>query len=230
MVTAAVFDFTAAALIFFAAADGKKRGLFKLLWRVGSWILTAVLAMAVSAPFSQLLADTPAARSMCDKIEKAIESRIGNPEEISLSTGELARITGIPETLIPEEISDTDIGAGISGSVNEAAKRAAHEIARKISDAVLKVLTGISLILLLKIAAAVLYNVFNTASRLPVISGANSFLGAVLGVINILFVIYAALAVVSLCIKSGSEWEIYINNTFLVKFFYNNNILLRLIK
>jgi hypothetical protein len=70
--------------------------------------------------------------------------------------------------------------------------------------------------------------IINTAAKAPVINSVNRILGALLMTVNMLFVIFLVLALVSLFAPADSELFDMINNTYTVKYLYNYNILLQL--
>lgn len=232
MVISLIIDVIAAAVIILAAAIGKKRGLVKMLWRCASWIITIILAVILSAPVSALLADSEAAHKINSTIKNTVEEYISsaalnNTDTIQISdkaVNDIAHSTGIPAILIPSAASV--LNTGISNGINSIS----DNISDIISNAVMRVASWIILMIIIKIIISILYHALNIASKLPLINTANRTFGALLGVINALFLIYISLAVVLFLVQNGTIPQRIIENTYLVKYFYNNNILLYALK
>ena len=81
--------------------------------------------------------------------------------------------------------------------------------------------------LIIRILLWLVFNVLNVASKLPVIKGANKLLGGIAGVLGTMFVIYLVCAFISFFASNAGVIEV-INSSYIVKYFYNNNILLQL--
>ena len=79
---------------------------------------------------------------------------------------------------------------------------------------------------MIRLIIAILFAAINGASKLPVVNGLNSFLGAVFSALNILLGVYLALALISL-FANPSVYE-YMNGSYVVKYMFNNNILMSL--
>jgi uncharacterized membrane protein required for colicin V production len=232
MVISIILDLILVALLLMAVIDGRKRGLIKMVWRVGSWVITVALAMVISGPFTTFVMKTDYAAQTRERIAEEIESRVSVnglvPE--SLSVGDIAEMAGISSVIIPESTANVNLLSGVNSSVNAAVANAADTIAYDVMRMALKLITSIIMLVVIKTVMRIIYRVLNTVSKLPVISQANHMLGALLGLANMLFVVYLVLAVVSFAAKPGTEWYNMIDNTYLVNYFYNNNILLHLIK
>ena len=94
---------------------------------------------------------------------------------------------------------------------------------------VIRAVVGVMLFIGIRIIMGAVYRILRAVSRLPVIKGANRLIGGLLGLINYMFVVYAVLAVISLIVVKDGAGQSIIEQTYLAKYFYNNNILLNLI-
>ena len=225
---AVVIDLCAAALGIFAFMYGRRRGLISMVWGAAAWIITALLAAALVTPFSMAISNSQPVLEFKESIAGNIKKNVYDRSTGVMDTADflsdkeaVAHYTGIPEILIP----DMDL----SGSIESAVSSAADSIVESVGNSVIRAASGVILFVGLRILMGALYRVLKAMSKLPVINGANRLTGGLLGLINYMFVMYAALALLSLfAVKSGG-WQSVIEQTYLVKYFYNNNILLHLI-
>ena len=223
MVMRIIADIVLIAVFLIAFFTGRRRGAIRMLWNTFAWIITLVLAVVLSAPFGKLASESDYVNNMristAEKIETAVTDNLLSDGTITPES--ISEATGIPVVLIP------------ISAVEDAARNGIHSAARTVSDAVVntaaRAASGLILFLILRIAMTVIYFVLNIASKLPVISGVNHLLGAFLGLIGALFAIYLVLGAAAVFFADAA-WTDVIENTYLVKYFYNNNILLQLIK
>lgn len=201
-------DAAAAALIVIAFAAGMKKGLVKSVWKAVSWVACAVLVLVLINPAVKLVSETPL-------YEKAYEAVNGEVSERLNTAGENGKI-GIPEFVLK------------NADIESAAKKSAEEISGNITGLILKIAVFVVLFVFIKIILAIVFHMLDTASKLPVINGTNKLLGGLLGLISILLAIYAVCAAIALFAVNEAVSDT-VNSTYLVKYFYNNNILLQLI-
>ena len=81
--------------------------------------------------------------------------------------------------------------------------------------------------IIMKLVLLILFAVINAISRLPFVNSTNKLLGGLLGVVNIMFVIYALCAAITL-MTDNEEILGIINSSYVIKHFYDNNILMQL--
>lgn len=218
MTYSVIIDIIAAALIIAAFAAGAGKGLVKSVWRVAAWLITAVLTFMLVQPAADFLSGTEAAA----KINEAVYNDVLQKLPVS-GTGDdntVSSKTGIPKFLLG--------GLDIENIKSNAVPEAAAELSRNITQIAIKIIACIALFIILRLILAALFKILDAASKLPVINSANKLLGGLLGVINILFVIYIVCALVSLFAANESVTDV-INSSYIVKYFYNNNILLQLV-
>lgn len=223
MVVSIIPDIILAVVLFLAFAYGRKRGLVKMLWSTFAWIITLVLSAALAGPFSSFIADTDYADNMRDNAAEAIENALADKVGFTaeLTPEYVSELTGIPAVLIPDSVNADTL-------VAEPIHSAAQTIADSFVKTASKAAVGIILFLLLRVVMTVLYHVLNIASKLPVITNVNHLLGGMLSLICAVIIIYLVLASAAVFFADAVFTEM-LRNTYLVKYFYNNNILLQLI-
>lgn len=205
--TSLIIDILAAALIITAFTAGMKKGLVKSVWKAAAWIITAALVFILLHPVTDFLSGTQTAVHMNDKVYAELQSNIP-----MINSGEL----NLPKFFVQDINTDT--------LTNEAVT----ELSRQITLTFIKIVSFVILFVLIRLILALIFRMLDVASKLPVINGANKLLGGLLGIINMLFVIYIVCAALSLFTANERITEI-INSSYIVKYFYNNNILMQLI-
>ena len=71
-------------------------------------------------------------------------------------------------------------------------------------------------------------SIINGITEAPIIKGVNKFMGGIFATINIIFIIFLLLALVSMFAPAESNLYEMIDKTYAVKYLYNYNILLQL--
>lgn len=221
MVLSYAADIAAALLIIVSFVNGAKKGFIKSVWKLAAWILTIVLTMAFLTPAYEYAKTLPVRNTIKESItvrlsEKA-SSEIVSPEEAAADRG-----LGLPVFLE----KNLDFSA-LTQKTEESIDAVLEGIAEDLTDIILKIAVFVILFLAIRLLLWIAFHLLDLTSKLPVIKGANKLLGGVMGLISMLFVIYIVCAFVSF-FASGNEVVEVINSSYIVKYFYNNNILLRL--
>lgn len=219
MVNPIVLDIVALALIVIAMFEGRRKGLVKMLWRVGAWLITLILVLALIEPVTDWVMTTDTAKNVVEQFTVTFESNLSQNELAQITPEKISELTNIPQILISENVTS---------GINDGITSVAMSLAESVANIMIKLATGLGLFMILRILMALLYRVLNLATKLPVIKGINSFLGMLMGLINIMFIIYIVLGATALFADASSQLNSVIDATYIVKYFYNNNILLNL--
>lgn len=203
-----IIDIAAAAILVIAFAAGMKKGMVKSVWHAASWLITAVLVLALVVPMSDFLKSTPVYEKAYETVQGAVSQRITD-----IGSGEKL---GIPDFILK------------NADIESAADKTAADISENITGTTMKIAVFVLLFIIIKLLLALVFHILNAASKLPVINSTNKLLGGLLGLINTLFVIYIICAVLALFVTNEAVSDT-VNSTYLVKYFYNNNILLQLV-
>ncbi len=178
-----------------------------------------------------MLAQTPTAaelyNSITEKITPVFTDNLYYGEVTASQQAEIADTLHLPKIVVAQVLKDYDAQAVISGTTT-AVNRAVDNIARSLTMMIIGFTAAVILFILIKIALFIVYRVLDTLSKLPLIRTANRFSGAILGFINALLIIYIVCAIVSFAAADNSEIYRMITETYVVKYFYNYNILLKL--
>lgn len=190
------------------------KGLVKSIWKIAALIVTIVLVLLLKNPVADYISDTNLAVNLNNSIS----------EMISVPPGGGVNIT---ETLnLPEFMhKELEVGAESAKNTAEAINRTA---ASALTDTIIIIGVCIALFILIRLALMAAFMLINTATKLPVIKGANKLLGGILGMINVIFIVFLALALFTMFAPTDHNMYDIIDKSYLVKYLYNNNILLKL--
>lgn len=210
---------------------GLSRGLVKSVWKIGALVLTIVLVIAFKTPFTNILAGTSAAEelytSVSEKITPIFEDSIYSGDMFAPQVNEIAKTLHLPKIAISQVLDDYDAQAVASGT-QSTVTRAIDNISRSITMTILGFIAAVVLFIIVKLLLWLVYHILNAVSKLPVINGANKLLGAAIGIVNMLFIVYVVCAVISFTASDNARIYRMICETYIVKYFYNYNILLQL--
>lgn len=201
--TPLIADIVVSVIIIAAYVIGSRRGLVKTVWNAVSWIAAVAAVFLLIQPAVEVVQKTPIADNLNAKIYTIMQEK---PEE------SIQRESAMPKFMT----KNTDIIDSIS-----------EKTAEDITALVLKIAVGLSLFIIMKIVLLILFAVINAVSKLPFVNSTNKLLGGLLGVINIMFVIYALCAAITL-MTDNEEILGIINSSYVIKYFYDNNILMQL--
>ena len=83
-------------------------------------------------------------------------------------------------------------------------------------------------VIIIRLILMAVYMIINGITEAPIIKGVNKFMGGIFATINIIFIIFLLLALVSMFAPAESNLYEMIDKTYAVKYLYNYNILLQL--
>jgi len=229
MVKPWIIDVICAAILVIAFLIGRKRGIIRMLWSLVAWAATIALALTLAAPAGEFIDRSPMAETARTTFEKTISDRIRVSGADQLTTQNIAALTSLPLSFVNGITNDGDLARVSEGLIN-GSEQAINTASRAVSEGVVKLLAKaagfLALIIVIRIALALLFRILNIASKLPVINGTNRLLGGLLGVAVAIIFIYIILAYIAVFV--AGDTGLAIGQTYLVKYFYNNNILLLL--
>lgn len=194
-----IVDIIFVALIVLGYINGAKKGLVKSVWKLAAWVLTFFLVWILAQPFFEFISKTDIYMSFSTMIgDKIMSSYTADASSVPLFLAEAA--TSGAET--------------------------AANVADGISSVVAKAATYIILIIFIRVALGLVLHILEAFSKLPVISFANKLAGGALGAVNTLLVIMIVLAIIS--VIGITDVVALLQSSQIVKYLYNNNLLLSL--
>ena len=202
-----VLDLILIALIVLGAISGHKKGLVGVVVGFASLILSIILAFAFQSVVSDALYDSGLGKKVKDVAQENMQNMLDNGESIDNSFyGSI-----ISSVTTEDEIS---------------------KAAEAVSRFVMKGLSFIAIFSIVRLICYILQMILNIVFNLPILSSINSMGGTAVGVLSILIKVWIILAIISFIspLPLFEGINAYIDNTFLVKFLYNNNLLVTIIK
>lgn len=205
-----ILDIILIALLVLAFFIGYKKGFVKSVWKITALILTIVLILILKMPAVKFLSGTNLAVTINTKISESLPQGGGV---------NIAQTLNLPEFLQGEVDSQitTAQGLPISDTVNSS-----------LTSLFITIIACVGLFIIIRLILAAVFMIITAVTELPLIKGVNKLVGGLLGAVNILFIVYLLLAVMSLFASADNMLFEEINNTQLVKYLYNYNILLQL--
>lgn len=199
---------------------GFKRGLTGSLLKILSFVIAIVIAFIFYKPVANYVID----HTIIDEsIQESIVSMFSSQEE---------------ETTVKEE-DKQNMPSVIVDHINEAVEKASNEAKETIvadtARGVAITIVNMGAAILLYIIAQVLLIIVKLFTKfvtdLPIIKQADQVGGVVYGILEALVIIYVIMAVISFIspLLNGFELAGAIEKSFIGSFFYNNNLLLKII-
>lgn len=208
----ATLDIILIALMLLAFFIGYKKGFVKSVWKIAALVLTIALMLMLKTPVVKFLSGTEFAAAVNTKISETVSLPQGGGVNI-------AETLNLPE-FMQGEVNDSIAsaqGLTINDTVNSS-----------LTSLFITIISCIGLFIIIRLVLAAAFMIITAVTELPLIKGVNKLIGGLLAAVNILFIVYLLLAVVSLFAPADSALFDEINNTYLVKYLYNYNILLQL--
>ncbi len=187
-----------------------KKGFVKSIWRMVAVVITIAAVILLKNPMVSFLAGTDMARTIQAAVTERLALSAGSV------TSEAAQSMNIPAVIVNRLITGAVSNAG-------------EELARSITMLAINIIAFTALFVIIRVVLHIAFTFFNGASKLPVIHFANKLLGGAVGAAMALITVFIAFAFISLFARADSPLFDMINESLIVKYLYNYNIILQLI-
>ncbi|HAL63075.1 MAG TPA: hypothetical protein DCO93_01365 [Clostridiales bacterium] len=207
-----------------------KKGFISASKSILALILTAVLLSSMQPAVLGFLQSTAASQGIRNMVSKNIASSYQKqqlPEDADTTdtknTEIICQSLGFPQFMVSSIKKTVSQMTEIKNNVMEV-------ITDAVTLMILKVIAMILVFLLVRIFVFLLLKLLESLFRLPGLKMINRTLGAVLGVINALLLVYIICGAVSLFAPAEKLIliEETVKNTYILKYFYENNLLISL--
>ncbi len=194
------------------AGVGYKKGFVKIVLSLVATIVTIILATILTFPVSAIL---KSATPLYDNIYESVESVVKENEVVDVES--------INNLDLPKSILNP-----IVENVGEATSTVQEYVAESISDTILNAIVFLALIIIVGILVRILISVLDIFSKLPIINGINKSIGAIIGLIYGLVIIWIACLVLAACSDKSWAQSLFaqINDNSLLSLIYNNNMVI----
>lgn len=202
-----VLDIILIALIAFGVFRGYKRGLVGVVVGFASLILSIILAFAFQSIVAEALYNSGIGDSLKEVVQENIQTMLDNGENVE----------------------DSFYGNILNSTITEDKVQQAGEI---VTMFVMKGVSFILIFLAVRLICYILQMILNIVFNLPILSSINQIGGIAVGVLSTLIKVWILLAILSFItpLPMFNGIAEYIDNTFLVKLLYNNNLLVTIIR
>jgi uncharacterized membrane protein required for colicin V production len=204
-----ILDILCVLLIWVMGAKGYKKGLVKGLFGVLSFVLSGFITAIIYKPVSEYIMNITFVKNNMASLGDKISSLLSIPAQEEISK-------------LPHWLYDT------AYKTSEAANTAVTNAAVTI---IVNIFCIVVICLLVKVALRLFEGVFGIIMKLPILNLVNKSGGMICGIITSVAVLWIVLAVVVLF--AGTEIFKPINEaiqeTSVLKYFYNNNLLMKMI-
>ena len=211
-------------------AFSMRKGFISISKSIVALVLTCVFLSSMQPMVLAFLKDSAVGRGIAEKVSENISS-VYEKKDFAKDTKTSDEYTSekICESLGFPDFVENSIKATVSG-LREAEKNVMDVVSDSVTVMILNVLSLIVLFLLVRLAVFVLVKLLELIFELPGLKAINKTLGAILGMVNALLIVFTVCAAVSLFAPADSRIVIEeaVNKTVLLKYFYENNMLMLL--
>lgn len=196
-----LLDLIAVAIIFISAKVMTGHGILKSLYK----IFSLIVVIAAVGVFMQPAMEAMSASGFDKTIDEFVFSSFESNEQEQTQNN----IENLPE-YFETEIKD----------------RAETAIASAVSNTVKRLICSILIFIACKLILFILFHIINGVFKLPLLRTVNKTFGFVTGIVSGLVIVYILCGIIAIDISHSEFWRETIDNTFVVKYFYDINILM----
>lgn len=191
-----------------------KKGLVKLAVGLIAVLVSVILAVLLYKPVSNIIINNT---ELDEKIKSAITENFVNEEETTEETEDNGFMKYI-EKYVEDPVNKTK---------NEIVIEASGVIATKLID----IIAMVSIFIVARLVLILLTFVTDMITSLPILKQFNELGGILYGLIKALLIIYVLLAIAFFIVYTTGSTGLAdaLANSFITKFFYNNNLLLSIL-
>lgn len=191
-----------------------KKGLVKLAVGLIAVLVSVILAVLLYKPVSNIIINNT---ELDEKIKSAITENFVNEEETTEETEDNGFMKYI-EKYVEDPVNKTK---------NEIVIEASGVIATKLID----IIAMVSIFIVARLVLILLTFVTDMITSFPILKQFNELGGILYGLIKALLIIYVLLAIAFFIVYTTGSTGLAdaIANSFITKFFYNNNLLLSIL-
>lgn len=226
-----IMDIVLVAIIAVCIVSAAKKGFIGACKNIVSIILTVILVSTMHPVILNLLQSSDFGNNLKQVVAENV-SKTYQREQISEEVDttdseksiEICRALGLPN-FITDKIEDS------LREMTEIKNNVLEVITDALALMIMKILALLILFVVVKVFVFLALKILESLFSLPVLKTVNIGLGALVGVINALLIVYIVCGVLNLFVPMDKMPAIQtaVNATYIVKFFYNNNLLLSLI-
>lgn len=222
-------DIAVLAFVAFMCTHSMKRGFLKSSYSGVASLLTIALVFCLHTSFEGYIENSVIGDTVRDKIRISVQASLyaGNAEnaESTAEAAEKIKLPGFLEDLVADAVNAQ------KQNVGEIKENVTESITEIIFPFVMKILSVALLYILIRLTLKLIFIALKLIFEIPILGMADKLLGAALGGINALLIIYffSALLMLLTPVDLTNTLESGINSGFLYKYFYYNNIIITML-
>ncbi|MBQ8636801.1 MAG: CvpA family protein [Clostridia bacterium] len=228
-----IFDLVLIGIITASVLVAKRRGFLKSSYTVLSLIISAVLIVTLQQPFTDYLSSSALGQTVRDKVQLQVmgtaekqmtDINAEEDEETAVKVGEMMGLPSFLMDFLDEKLEKQ------AEAVETMKNDALAVLTDTVTEVILKIASIILLFLAVRLGVFLLLRLLDIIFKLPLLSGVNSFLGMIVGALNGLLIVYIICALLTLLAptESLSTLSEIVDETLIVKYFYDNNLLIEM--
>ena len=225
-----LLDLILIVVIAFCIIFSMKKGFINVSKSFVALILTWVLMSSFQPAMLGILESSAFGDRVKQKVSENI-TLVYEKEDFSedTKTSEAYKAEKICESMGFPTFVENSIKSTVSG-LQTVERNVREVITEAVSLMILRILSLILVFLLVRLFVFLLVKLIEVIFELPVLKTINKTLGAILGIVNALLIVYIVCAAVSLFSPAESRIAIdeTVRKTYLLKYFYENNVLMLL--
>lgn len=209
-----ILDLIVVAIIVLNVYFCYKKGLVNLAVGLIAVLAAIVLAVIFYKPVTNLVVENT-------ELDETIQNTIVETFAPEGSEGEQVKYVGILSYL------ETELGNVVNDTKNEIV----YETANAMSIKIINLIVFILIFTVVRVALFALTFVADAITSLPILKQLDDVGGIIYGLVKALLIVYAVLAVVSVIVSFTASTAIteLISNSYVTKFLYENNIILKVL-
>lgn len=208
-----IADVVLVAIIVISMVIMSRKGILKSLYKIFSIVLTIIAVMLLAEPVENTIEKS----GLGLKIDQVVYDALISERKYDAQAD---KISGGDQN---ENIEG--LATYVTSAVEEATTNA---MVPAISNIVKKLISAIIIFLLAKLILYLIFLVLDGLFKLPLLKSVNSILGAFAGLLSSVVIIYILCGIASLNVAQSAYIREIVDNTFIVKYFYDGNILMNL--
>ena len=200
-------DIILLAVLVISFVIGYKKGFVKSVWKIVALVVTIVLVLALKTPTINFLAGSALANNISTKIAENVNIPQGGGVDIA-------------ETLNLPEFIQSDMTNQIDSTNNAVIRITKKTVNVAYNLCIDRVIACVALFIIIRLILMAVYMIINGITEAPIIKGVNKFMGGIFATINIIFIIFLLLALVSMFAPAESNlYEMIEQNHMQIKLF-----------
>ena len=215
---AILIDLIVIIFIVLMAVIGRFRGFTSMVVNIFSLIIALILALVLVHPVTSYIKEhTEIDDNMKTKISSSLPL---NDTDVGIE----------PSDKLPTKLQDYI--RETSKNAEKSKEEVLDTISTDLTDKILTVCVGFAIFIIVRLLLLILKVISPLIKKLPVIGTIDKTGGLICGILEAIIAIYIVLTVLSITAPLITDLDIleYINNSYLIKYMYNHNILIGIFK